>query len=221
MASVTVLLQLWGRGWREETAPVVEHNLRIEALLGTGAIDTETEASTVALGQLDIYALGPDAETVAVEPVGQADTPWLSHRPGELVTLESRDEVVESLAMTRDPGTGLVRYVAELGTHVDTPEERQALTAKKMSNGTIGGTSRVAQPLDASEGTQRSANPSRGEPSGGCCYSIVQGTWTASTASVVPGFEGDSYSWSLPGQSTVGFGARDGVPPVVFTREAE
>lgn len=144
--STNVLLQLYKDGWREQTAPVIDDNLRIEGLLGTGSLE-QAEARRVAIGQLDLYASPIESNTVAVEPAGIADTPWISHVPGQSVLLGAEDQLVESLTFTRDQD-GHVDYVAELGTHHDTPEERSALATKKMSNGTLGGTSRVAQPID-------------------------------------------------------------------------
>lgn len=147
MPTVNVILQLYIGGWREQTATAITDNLRIEAALGSGAIKSEAEARRVATGQFNMYATPITSRTVAVEPVDFGDTPWLSHVPGNTITLGADQELVESLAFRRDQD-GHIDYAAELNSHVDTPEERRDLALKKMSNGTFGGTSRPAQPFN-------------------------------------------------------------------------
>jgi hypothetical protein len=146
MPTTNTLLQLYKGGWREQTAPVITDNLRIEALLGSGAIEREPEAERVAEAQLELYANPIIERTVAVAPVAFADTPWLSHVPGQTIDLDAEDQLVESLSYQRNDD-GRLDFAAEIGTHIDTPEERNANALKKMSNGTIGGTSKAAQPV--------------------------------------------------------------------------
>lgn len=147
MPTANVLLQLYKGGWRTEVAPVIVDNLMIEAALGSGSVESAAEASRIAQAELARYAAPIVSEVVAVEPVDFADTPWLSHIPGDLVACDGDDRVVESLTFQRD-SVGHITYAAELDSHHDTPEERMELSAKKMSNGTLGGTSRPAQPLN-------------------------------------------------------------------------
>lgn len=205
---VNVVLQLYQGGWREQTADVVANNLRVEGVLGTGSLEREGEAIRVATRQLELYAEPTRSETVGVQPVDYGDTPWLSHRPGSTVELDAEQELVESLSYTRDED-GLVTFAAELGGHIDTPEERSQSTANKMSKGDFGGLSKVAQPLSTipSIDTYRPAAVAEGCE---CSWALVEGDGTSidpdnphDISWITIDFQGGVGGWSISGGSLI------------------
>lgn len=149
---VNALLVRWTSGWVERTtqSSIVSHGRR-EALLTIGAVQSLVEAQRVADRQLEQFSDPRTEITVDLEPMSEADTPYLAFRVGDLITVPDMDgtptaERVRALTVAEDEN-GNITYVPELKDRILEQREAQQQALKKMSNGTIRGQSVVASPL--------------------------------------------------------------------------
>lgn len=143
---INALLVLWSGGWRERTDwAAISGGMRVEALMGLGACQSGAEADRIADQQLALYSAARTEIVVGVEPVGEADTPYLAYLPGDTVTFQGGVERVTGVAVAEDDD-GRVTFAPQLRANIFTEQERLDQAVKKMSNGTIRGDSQVATP---------------------------------------------------------------------------
>jgi hypothetical protein len=149
---VTALLVRWGGGWHDVTSPaaVAAHG-RKEAALGLGAATSLAEVETVANQQLVIF--GDPRTEIALDlfPRSDDDLPFVAFDVADRITVPDRDgtevrERVQAITATMD-GDGKVTYAVDLRDVLLDEQERFAESLTKMANGTLGGDSRVAQPV--------------------------------------------------------------------------
>lgn len=149
----TALLVRWFNGWHDVTsaAGVAAHG-RKEAALGLGASQDLNEVNTVANQQL-VYFADPRTEIACdLFPIGNADTPYVAFACADRLVVPdvpgrpASKETVQAITVTSDDD-GRVTYAVELRDVLLDERERFAETLTKMANGTIGGTSRVGQPV--------------------------------------------------------------------------
>lgn len=151
---VTALLVRWMGGWHDVTdAEAVTRWGRKEAMLGLGAVEELSEVETVSREQLVIFGDPLTEISCDTFPVGEPDTPYIAYRPGDTVTVPSRvglppaPERVQSITVTMDDD-GRVTYATELRHVLMDERERFAENLTKLANGSIGGYSKVAQPMN-------------------------------------------------------------------------
>lgn len=173
---VNALLVKWHGGWAEAVnAPSVTAHGRQEAQLALGAAQSADEALRVASAQLDFYAHPREQASADIEPHGDtAKTPFLAFRPGDTVHIPDR-------TVTIDPATGLwaatlvpqrcvrlafaqddngqVTFSGDFGDELLTPAERWERGQKKMTDGTLRGTSVVAAPASSVQFDRGAAKP--------------------------------------------------------------
>lgn len=138
----------WGGGWSEESAGDGD----FPALLGLGALSSRAEVQRVAQGQLDVFADPREQITVEIEPRDASETPFLAFDVGDTVTCPlvdgTPDEVrVITIGVTEEGTTGRPLYSTTVKDLILGTQERFVQAIKKMENGTIGGYSKVAQPV--------------------------------------------------------------------------
>lgn len=142
---VDALLTSSGVGWT--ITRTGEH--MAEATLGLGALRDAGEVTRIASAQISTLSTQREELRVAIEPVG-GDRPCLDFDTGDWITVHrsSGPELVRvmSIAFTEDTD-GMVTWVVTCKDRISDTAERFATALSKMSNGTIGGDSRVAQPL--------------------------------------------------------------------------
>lgn len=147
-------------------APVVQ-----EATLSLGSSQDEAGMLEVARGQLSIFA-NPRTEIAAdLAPVDETDTPYLSFRVGDKVTVPDIDgtpvvERVVALTVTEDEN-GEVTYAPELKDVILTAQERWQQNLDKMANGTVSGQSSVASPTSNYSGLGQTCCPPLPPPTQG------------------------------------------------------
>jgi hypothetical protein len=149
------LLIRYFKGWAErtDTTSIASYG-RKEALLGLGAIQTQTEAYVIADQQLAVYKNIRTAIAADLQPVSTADTPYLAFGVGDTITAPDYDgsavaNRVMSITVTEDED-GNVTYAPEIKDVVLGAQERFAQNVKKMADGTIRGDSKAATPVSVS-----------------------------------------------------------------------
>lgn len=122
-----------------------------EGLLELGAVQTEEEAIKLADSQLDIFANTRSNVVAEIDPMGDADRPYVGVHVGDSVMIpnvdgsQSRERII---AMTVAEDTdGNVSYSPELRDPLLDEQERMAQSIKKMANGTLGGETALPTPL--------------------------------------------------------------------------
>lgn len=149
----TALLVRWANGFHDVTsaAGVAAHG-RKEAALGLGAAQDINEVNTVANQQLAYFA-DPRTEIAGdLFPLDATDTPYLAFVVADRVKVPdlpgrpASNERIQALTVTQDED-GRVTYAVELRDVLLDEREKFADTLTKMANGTLGGDSRVAQPI--------------------------------------------------------------------------
>lgn len=150
---VTALLVRWTEGWHEViNAAGIAATGRKEGMLGLGAVTSLTEVETVTKEQLNYFA-DPRTEIGAdVAPIGTADTPFVAYRTGDSIVVPdlpgrpASAQRVQAITATMNDD-GRVTYAVELNDVLLDERERFAETLTKMANGTLGGWSKVGQPV--------------------------------------------------------------------------
>lgn len=134
------LLVRWHGGWREvlATASIGTYGRR-EALLGLGAVQSAAEVDRVAGQQLAIYADVREEIATDLAPMGDDDTPFLSFRVGDHVTVPSRAgitaERVQAITVS-ETDVGEITYAIDLKDVILGSQERTLEAIKKMADGT-------------------------------------------------------------------------------------
>jgi hypothetical protein len=148
---INALLVRYAGGWHEVTDPaaITTHGRR-EALLGVGALPSTPEVERVARQQLAHNAAPKVAIAAGYQPRTADELPYLSWAVGDTVTLPGMDgtpraERVVALTVSEDDD-GRVTFAPELADVAMSAIARWEQALKKMADGTLGGTSRVAQP---------------------------------------------------------------------------
>lgn len=145
------MLCRWAYGWAEVVAPdsIAAHGRR-EGLLGIGAVTSLDAVVAVGSGQLEIFADMRVQFTTTVETQDEANMPYFAVGVGDTVlaqddNLEADEVRVLSMEVTED-AEGYPIFQPQLNDIVFDQQQRFAEAIKKMSNGTVGGQSTVAQP---------------------------------------------------------------------------
>jgi hypothetical protein len=100
------------------------------------------------------------AYRVGIDPSGDGDVPGTDYWLGDAVEVEGDELRVGAFTISIDEARpGRTIYVPEVGQVVDPVEVRQANINKRMSNGTVGGRSRVAVPLGMTRGQSPGDSP--------------------------------------------------------------
>lgn len=152
---VNALLVKWHGGWAEavDGGSVAAHG-RHEAQLALGAAQSGDEALRVAVAQLDFYAHPREQYSADIEPAADEEVmPFLAFRPGDTVAVPARDGSLSNqrcmrLSAAMDEN-GQMTFAGDFGDELLSPAERWELALKKMSDGTLRGTSVVATPASA------------------------------------------------------------------------
>lgn len=119
---------------------------RIEGLLVIDHIVTRGEAVNQARAQLAEFAQGQTQITVGIDPVDSQ--PLRDWRVGDSVWVDGAMRRVMAVTAQMDPDRpGRVTWVPQLGDIIESISVRTARAQKKMTNGTLGGTSKIASPL--------------------------------------------------------------------------
>jgi hypothetical protein len=150
---VTSLLVKWSEGWHEVASLTgIAMWGRKEATLGLGAAQSVDEVNTVGTQQLTIFA-DPRTEIACdVAPRTEAETPIAGYTAGDTIIVPDRTgqppirERIQAITATVDED-GRVTYAVELRDVLLDEQERMAESIAKMANGTLGGDSKVAQPI--------------------------------------------------------------------------
>jgi hypothetical protein len=142
------LLVRWQRGWRLVSRE--GDGRKKMALIGLGALPSVQEVDRVAGGQLNRHADPRAAITAGFHPTVDADTPYLAFVPGDTITVPAEDgtpTVERVMGITVTPNeSGEAVFALELKDVLREKWEREQTMLKKMSDGTVGGDSRPAQP---------------------------------------------------------------------------
>lgn len=154
---INAVLIRWRNGWLQRGATVMDDTsptriYRGEAMLELGAALTETAAKRTADKIIEKYNRTREQITVGLEPRGESDRPYTSHRVGDKVILDGSPVRVIGIAVkitADEAGNHVVSYAPQLGERLATEPERIATRDKKMSNGTLQGDTPVATPLSA------------------------------------------------------------------------
>lgn len=151
---VNALLVRWVGGWDEVyDGPSETTHGRREALLGLGAQQSLGEAQRLARAQLETFAQVRTEVAVDVAPVGAGDAPFVGYRVGDHVTAIDWEGTAEPTRVVALGGAvdddGLVTYSVDLADQILTGPERHEQALKKLSNGTLRGTAKIATPWAA------------------------------------------------------------------------
>jgi hypothetical protein len=137
------LLIRWVGGWDEtvDTASVASVGRR-EATLSLGAVQSLNEALRIGAEQLSIYAATRSQVTADIEPVNDADTPYLSYTVGDTITVPDESgtptaERVVAITVSEDED-GRITYAPELNDLILLAQDRLAERIRKLSTGTAG-----------------------------------------------------------------------------------
>ena len=138
-----VLLIRWVGGWAEafDTASIVANGRR-EATISLGAVQSYEEAQRIAAEQLSIYAASRAQIIADIEPVSNADTPYLGFNLGDTVTVPdaagdpSQQRVLAVTVAEDDDGN--LTYAPELNDLILEAQERLTERITKISTGTAG-----------------------------------------------------------------------------------
>lgn len=147
--TTNALLVLWHGGWRERIDYAnISTGVRVEGLLGLGSIQSPQEADRVADAQLALFSTPRVEITVGTDPIGAADAPYLGYQLGDTVVANNITERVVAISISEDDN-GVLTFVPQLRDSLPDEQERLNLAIKKMSNGTLGGSSKSATPISA------------------------------------------------------------------------
>jgi hypothetical protein len=146
---INALLVRWSNGWHE-IAVAPGAGGRCEAMLGLGAVQSISELERVAGQQLGIYAQTRVAIAADFTPRDATELPYLSYGVGDVITVPAMaggtaQERLISLTVNEDDD-GMVTFAPEMKDVLLSRAEKFDQAIKKMSDGTLGGTSKVAQP---------------------------------------------------------------------------
>lgn len=146
-----VFLLRWNGGWAERAdAASIAAVGRIEAVLGLGAEGSLAEVYRIADEQLAEFARERAQLDITILPVDETETPYQpgSFKPGDTITVDGTPHRVLGMTVAVDDETGIASYIPALNTDIVLgPQERQAQALTKMLPGTLGGRSKVAQPI--------------------------------------------------------------------------
>lgn len=156
MGVVTTFLVRWSGGWTDLTNGA---SPRSEAFLSVGAVMSQPEALRLAQSQLDIFGTVSEKLTVGVvaDAVQNPAVPFIGFKVGDDVEAPS---IVDGTPVTwRVGGISISENTENNGEVTVTPtlinqngqwmpdaESAALQAAKKLANGTLGGSAKVAQP---------------------------------------------------------------------------
>jgi hypothetical protein len=185
----TALLVRWTNGWHDVTsaAAVAAHG-RKEAALGLGASQDLNEVNTVSAQQLAIFGNSRTEIACDVFPRTDAETPFIGYSTADRITVPDvpgrppSNERIQAIGATMDED-GRVTYAVELRDVLLDERERFAQVLTKMANGTLGGDSRVAQPVSSVRATS-TPDCCPPVPGGWAISSDVLANWTPGVGSM-------------------------------------
>lgn len=144
-----VLLVRSALGWseRERMSSTAAYG-RMEAMLTLGSTASEAEVIRLGEGQLDDFAEPRVQTDIVIEPPTNADTPYVGYAPvGATVGAESVSHRMLAVTVNEDED-GEAHFVPSLNDQVVLrSEERIAQWLGRMIRGSLGGRSRIAQPV--------------------------------------------------------------------------
>lgn len=146
---VNVFLVRWVGGWLErKSSSSIASVGRIEQRLDLGAITSLPEAKRVADGQLDEFSVDRTQTDIEIAPT-VGDVPYDDFSVGDTITVASVAHRVLGMTVKEDTKqTGRPIYTPTFNADIIlSPEERMFQVMRKMLNGTLGGRSKVAQPV--------------------------------------------------------------------------
>lgn len=151
---INAVLVRWAGGWHEvvDAASVTAYG-RQGGLLSLGAVQSIQEVERIAVAQLEAYANPRASITLDMVPLNVTDRPYPGFLVGDTITVPDRDgtpvqERVIALTVSQDENAQ-VSYAPELGFPELAQSDRHEQALKKMSEGTLRGESKVAQPVAA------------------------------------------------------------------------
>ena len=150
MASNAMLCR-WSGGWHEviDSTSIGAHGRR-ECLLGIGAVQSIPQVESIAQGQLGIFANVRQQFTTTIETRDESNMPYWAVGLGDQVTVPDdtlAPDTVRMLSVTvTEDAEGFPIFAPQLNDLIFQQDEATANAIKKMSNGTVGGNSTVAQP---------------------------------------------------------------------------
>lgn len=150
--TATSFLVRWQGGWRlVDSSPDGRKKM---ASLGLGALPSEPEVDRVAGAELARKAHPRDAITTGFYSTVEADTPYVGFRPGDTVTVPGEDgtptrERVMGITVSADSTSKESVFALELIDVLHQQWERDSTALKKLSDGTLRGDARPAQPTSS------------------------------------------------------------------------
>lgn len=150
-STVTAFLTRWQGGWRlVDSEPSGRKKM---ALLGLGALPSEPEVDRVAGAELARKAHPRDAITAGFHPSTLDVTPYVAFRPGDIVTAPTEtggpsQERVMGITVRKQSDGDNPEYALEIVDVIRQQWERDSTALKKLSDGTLRGDARPAQPVN-------------------------------------------------------------------------
>lgn len=162
----------WPKGWLDRTRQesVDDVGYRVEATLGLGAALSIKEAWRDADAELDRLARTQETYELSFVPRDVTEVPGIGWFVGDFAAIEHPErgtEAVEIVAcrVTVDDD-GYVEFAPKMGDVWDDHATATNRTMKKMANGTLGGQSKIATPIDGTFFDTDCCPPA--VPEGGC-----------------------------------------------------
>lgn len=151
---VTALLVRWANGWHDVTDDVaVGVHGRKEAMLSLGGAQSIAQAEQIAKSQLEIFADPRTEIGCDIAPNGDHDEPYVDFVAGDFIICPdvpgrgaTRNQV-QAITVTMDDD-GHVTCALDVRDILLDDRERFDEAISKMTNGTLGGESKVAQPAN-------------------------------------------------------------------------
>lgn len=168
MPLANALLVRYAFGYRlvEDAASIAALG-RHEAFLSLGAIQSVDEVDRVGAALLGLSAFPNIATTAGIEPTGAGDNPFADFGVGDWITAPDETGVPSSqrvlgLSVTED-AEGNPLFAPELRSLADELDERLQRWLRRMSAGTLGGSSESASPASSTPAIGPSSTPTTRE----------------------------------------------------------
>lgn len=152
MATINVLLVRWEGGWVDMPHTSATGRRR-EATLAIGNIKAPLEAFAAARGVLDQMNATSERVIAGIHPIDENQTPYVQWRPVPNVHLSFPNwdgtptaQKLVAVTVSQDDASSIINYAPELKDPVTDQTERLQRWMKRMSNGAVGGRSRIASP---------------------------------------------------------------------------
>jgi hypothetical protein len=152
MPVINALLVRWEGGWVD--MPYAEATgRRREATLSIGNIKAPFQAISVARDTLNQMNSNSERVIAGIHPIDENQTPYVQWRPTPNVHLSfpnwdgtSTPQKLVAITVSQDDESAVIMYAPELKDAFTDYAERIQRWLKRMSNGAVGGSSRIASP---------------------------------------------------------------------------